>query len=124
MIRLVVVLLAAILLHGVHSHSFPTQLQDLAKRMQPLKQIKRQDFNIDEQCAAEKSTQLSPSCVSRIALGDTSDFDGIASLICSPECGQAFLDIIRDCGGSSTEVKIFATLCGTNMEPQEWVFVP
>ena len=105
MIRLV--LLAVILLHGVHvhSHEFPKQLPNLAKRMQPLKQIKCQDFKIDDECAAKKSTQLSPNW---IAPGDISDFYGIASLISSPECGQA---IIHDCGGSSAEVK---TLCDTN----------
>ena len=115
MIRLVVVLLAVILLHGVHSHIFPKQLQELAKSMQPLKQIKRQDFNINEECATEKSTKLSSACLGRIAAtGNISDFDNIASLICSPECGQAFLDIIRDCGGNSAEVRILASLCGTN----------
>ena len=90
MIRLVVVLLAVILLHGVHSHSFPKQLQDLAKRMQPLKQIKRQNFNKDGECAAEKFAQLSPSCLSTITPGDICDFGNIASLICFLECGKAF----------------------------------
>ena len=116
MIRLVVVLLAILLLHGVHSHIFPKHFQELAKSMQPLKQMKRQDFNINEECADKKSTELSLACQGIVPVGDISDLDDIGNFICSPECGQAFLDIIRDCGGNSAEVRILASLCGTNSD--------
>ena len=111
MIRLVMALSAIILLQGVTSHIFPSQIWNLGMSMQSLEHIKRQDLD----CFIERSTGLSPTCVNRIAaIGGSNDLEVIAGLICRPECGQALLDIFRDCGVKSVTAQILASLCGTN----------
>ena len=117
MFRLMVVLSAIIVLHGVNSHNFPKQLLDLTKNLQPLKHIKRQDSNITGVCFAETLNERSPECVRQISAADPPDDFGLeflASIICSPDCGQIVLDSLRACGLTRAEARFFADLCGTN----------
>jgi hypothetical protein len=117
MFRLMVVLSAIIVLHGVNSHNFPKQLLKVTKNVQPLKHIKRQDFNINDECFGEELNKRSPECVSKFfAAGLPDDLDSFASIVCSSDCGQIVLDSLRACGATRAEARLFADLCGTNSD--------
>ena len=117
MFRLMVVLSAIIVLHGVNSHNFLKQLLELTKNMQPLKHIKRQDFNINGECFGETLNARSPECALTIfaaGLPDDVGFEFLEDIICSSDCGQIVLDTLRTCGATRAEARLFADLCGTN----------
>jgi hypothetical protein len=117
MFQLMVIFSAIIVLHGVNSHNFPKQLLKVTKNVQPLKHIKRQDFNINDECFGEELNKRSPECVSKFfAAGLPDDLDSFASIVCSSDCGQIVLDSLRACGATRAEARLFADLCGTNSD--------
>ena len=85
--------------------------------MQPLKHIKRQDFNINGECVGETLNARSPECALTIlaaGLPDDFGFEFLESIICLSDCGQIVLDSLRACGATRAEARLFADLCGTN----------
>jgi hypothetical protein len=94
--------------------TFPNNSWNLQKNMQPLKHIKRQDFNINGECVGETLNARSPECALTILAAGLPDDFGFESIICSSDCGQIVLDSLRACGATRAEARLFADLCGTN----------
>ena len=117
MFRLVVVLSAVILLHGVNSHIFPKQFVKLTKGMQPLKIVMRQDLdNINSECVQEKLQRLPADCARIFLTSGVPDdpLQLVGILVCSPECGQRVQESLNDCGATAAVINAFSGLCGIN----------
>ena len=137
-----VLIVAVLLLHGVSGHLFQQDLsQKLTKHLQfPIaKRVTRQSN--ESVCISDKieeafkeNATLEAICEAAVLKAendfDENDFDdndddlsqsevnAVFSVICTPDCGHAFISAADDCGhfdGEDALLKdVFIGLCGTN----------